>query len=194
MGKLLQKVMKHEKGVKDLLIEMKDLSELAIDLAYSSLLFNSTEIANEVVEIEKQIDEKRLEIEARSLLACAGPDSLEPLIGAMRVASFIDKVSDGAHSIADLVLKGETKASSFISEVFKETDETITRLEIAGKSKLSDRTIDWIEDTTAAVIIAVKRKGNWTYSPGPLFKIKPKDVIIAVGLRDEIKDLGKLNR
>jgi uncharacterized protein with PhoU and TrkA domain len=193
MGKVLQKVMKQEKGVKDLLIEMKDLSELAIDLAYSALLFNSKEIALEVKEIEEQIDEKRLQIEVRTILSCAGPKAIDTMIGALRVASFIDKVSDAAHSIADLVIKQETKVGPFINEVFKETDETIARLEIKKTSELVGKTIDRIEEDTAAVIIAIKRKAKWTYNPGPLFKINSKDVIISVGLRDEIKDLQKMN-
>ena len=39
-------------SVRELLTEMKDLSEIMIDLAYSAALFNSPELAQEVLERE----------------------------------------------------------------------------------------------------------------------------------------------
>ena len=35
---------------------MKDVSEIMIDLAYSAALFNSNELAEEVMELEKRVD------------------------------------------------------------------------------------------------------------------------------------------
>ena len=42
--------------VSDLLLEMKNLSELMIDLAYSAALFNDKELAEDVIELESRID------------------------------------------------------------------------------------------------------------------------------------------
>ena len=42
--------------VSDLLVEMKNLSELMIDLAYSAALFNDKELAEDVIELESRID------------------------------------------------------------------------------------------------------------------------------------------
>ena len=41
--------------VHDLLLEMKNLSELMIDLAYSAALFNDKELAEDVIELEGRI-------------------------------------------------------------------------------------------------------------------------------------------
>ena len=40
-------------GVKDSLVEMKDLSEQIIDLSYSAILFDSSDIASQVDELEE---------------------------------------------------------------------------------------------------------------------------------------------
>jgi uncharacterized protein with PhoU and TrkA domain len=45
------------KKIVDKLVELKDTSELMMDLAYSSLLLNSHELAEEVQELEEHIDE-----------------------------------------------------------------------------------------------------------------------------------------
>jgi len=42
--------------VRDLLVEIKNLSELMIDLAYSAVLFDSRELAEEVLELEESVD------------------------------------------------------------------------------------------------------------------------------------------
>ena len=193
MSKILQKVMKSEKGIKELLIEMKDLSELAVDLAYSSLLFNSREIALEVGLIEKEIDEKRMEIEARSILSCPSSENIDAMVTALRVAGFIDRVSDAAQSIADLIVEG-TGSGAFVAEVFKETDETIAKIEVSTSGKISDLTVDQLEDSTSVTTIAIKRKNKWVYDPKPLFRVKPGDIMIVVGPNDDIKKFKSMNR
>jgi uncharacterized protein with PhoU and TrkA domain len=42
--------------VRTLLVEIKNLSELMIDLAYSSALFHSPELAEDVLELEEKVD------------------------------------------------------------------------------------------------------------------------------------------
>ena len=47
----------------DTLVEVKNLSELAVDLAYSSLIYGNEDIALEVVYLEERIDNMKFEIE-----------------------------------------------------------------------------------------------------------------------------------
>src|SRR5215207_6332764 len=55
----------------DILIEMKNLSEVAVGLAYSALLYNDAVLAREVVAIEDEMDEMRYRLERWVLLAAA---------------------------------------------------------------------------------------------------------------------------
>ena len=43
-------------SARELLLEMKNLSELMIDLAYSAALFNDKELAEDVIELEERVD------------------------------------------------------------------------------------------------------------------------------------------
>src|SRR3712207_9035541 len=47
----------------DILIEMKNLSEVAVGLAYSALLYYDAGLAREVVAIEDEMDEMRYRLE-----------------------------------------------------------------------------------------------------------------------------------
>ena len=58
-------------SIKNLLIEMKNMSELMVDLAYSAVLFNSKAAAEEVIELENDINEMNYEIKKESLVAAS---------------------------------------------------------------------------------------------------------------------------
>jgi len=59
----------------DTIIHMKDFSELAVDLAYSSVLFDSEELAEEVRNLEVEVDAMQSRFEAWTLRAAAdAPD------------------------------------------------------------------------------------------------------------------------
>ena len=49
-------------SVKDILIEMKDMSELMVDLAYSAVLFNNKDAAEEVLTLENRLNSMNYEI------------------------------------------------------------------------------------------------------------------------------------
>ena len=55
----------------DILIEMKNLSEVAVGLAYSALLYDDAGLAREVVAIEDEMDEMRYRLERWVLLAAS---------------------------------------------------------------------------------------------------------------------------
>src|SRR4029079_9501261 len=56
----------------DVLVEMKNVSEVAIGLAYSALLFNDQGLAAEVSSLEDRLDEMRAGLAGRVL--CSGAD------------------------------------------------------------------------------------------------------------------------
>lgn len=43
-------------SVKEILVEMKDTAELLIDLSYSAVLFDDSDLASEVLELEHRMD------------------------------------------------------------------------------------------------------------------------------------------
>nr|MDO8135028.1 PhoU domain-containing protein [Candidatus Njordarchaeum guaymaensis] len=91
--------------VRDLLVEMKDMSELMIDLAYSSALFNSRELAEEVLELEKCVDSLAYLLDMSAMIAVRNPSDAESLVGVSVVASAINKISDAAGDISAIVLR-----------------------------------------------------------------------------------------
>ena len=61
--------------IETMLLELKDTSEFMVDLAYSSLLYNNSEIAEEVIFLEGRMDELGAAIQEQLLnVAKDNPD------------------------------------------------------------------------------------------------------------------------
>jgi len=56
-----------KKTAEDMVLEIKDKSELMVDLAYSSLLYDNKTIAKEVYDLENLIDTLYLNLQRESL-------------------------------------------------------------------------------------------------------------------------------
>ena len=98
---------------KDILIEMKNISELMVDWAYSALLFNSKDAAEEVIKLENKVNRLNYEIKKESLLAARTVEDAEKLTALLEVGEAAETIADSAKDIADLVLKGKITTPFF---------------------------------------------------------------------------------
>ena len=93
----------------DILIEMKNLSEVAVGLAYSALLYNDAGLAREVVAIEDEMDEMRYRLERWILLAASTSKTLAP--SGLSPRHRRRAISDGAQEMVWMVER-EVRPSS----------------------------------------------------------------------------------
>jgi uncharacterized protein with PhoU and TrkA domain len=73
--------------VRETLVEMKDLSEIMIDLAYSAALMDNKALAEEVVLLEKRMDDLVYVLNMNLMLAARDSKTAEALSGVQRVGS-----------------------------------------------------------------------------------------------------------
>jgi uncharacterized protein with PhoU and TrkA domain len=73
---------------------MKNLSELMIDLAYSSALYNDKDLAEDVLALESRVDTLAYLLEMEIMVASRDPRDAEEMLGISIVASSTDKISD----------------------------------------------------------------------------------------------------
>ena len=107
--------------VSDLLLEMKNLSELMIDLAYSAALFNDEELAEDVLELEARIDTLTYLLDIEIMIAARDARDAETLIGVSTVAAATDKISDAAADIAAIVTR-KIGIHPIIGEIFEKVE------------------------------------------------------------------------
>jgi len=168
--------------VRDLLIEMKDISELMIDLAYSAALFHSRELAEEVLELEKRVDTLAYILNMNAMLAARDAEDAEALAGVSVVATATDKISDAAADIAIIVLR-EIGVHPIVREAFEKVEERLSRTEVKPNSILVGQKLEALKLAAkiGVDIIAIRRKKEWIINPEDDEIIKNGDVLIARG-------------
>jgi uncharacterized protein with PhoU and TrkA domain len=168
-----------------LIIEMKNLSELSVGLAYTSLLFNSKEIADEVVALDKTLDNMRYDLDLWVLEAARKIYDVRYLRGLLYMSSFAQAISDSAHSIVDVLLR-DIEIPPLFKMIVRESDEIITRIPVAESSPLIGRTFKEasLGTVTGMFVLAIKRGDRWVYRPGKDARLQGGDTIIAKGRRD----------
>jgi len=179
--------------VRDLLIEMKDLSELMIDLAYSAALFNSQPLAEEVIELEKRVDNLAYLLDMSAMLAARDARDAESLVGVTVVAAATDKISDAAADIAAIVLRG-IGVHPIVLEAFKKMEEQLTKVETKPNSVLVGKRLGELQLAAkmGVDIIAIRRDKELTVNPKEDETIKKGDIITARGAPSGIEEFEKL--
>ena len=185
-------------SVREALTEMKDLSEIMIDLAYSAALFHSRELAEEVLELEKRVDYLAYMLDMGAMLAARDAEDAESLIAVTTVAVATDKISDAAADIATIVLR-EIGIHPIVREAFEKVEERLARAEVKPRSIFIHKKLRDLELAAeiGVDIIAIRRRKEWIIDPSEDETILEGDVLIARGAPlgvDELKDLaeGKL--
>jgi len=180
-------------SVREALTEMKDLSEIMIDLAYSAALFHSRELAEEVLELEKRVDYLAYMLDMNAMLAARDAEDAEYLIGVTTVAKATDKISDAAADIATIVLK-EIGIHPIVREAFEKVEEKLARAEVKSTSIFVNKKLGDLE-LAAKIgidIIAIRRRKEWIIDPSEDEAILVGDVLIARGAPLGVNELKGL--
>lgn len=180
--------------VRELLLEMKNLSELMIDLAYSAALFNDKKLAEDVLELESRVDLLAYFLEMEIMIAARDAEDAEALTGVLTVAGATDKISDAAADIAAIVTQN-IGIHPIVSEIFEKVEERLMKTKVYIKSPLIGKLICEL-DLAAKMgvdIIAIRRNNDWILNPKETEKIQYDDILITRGVSSGIKEFKKLS-
>ncbi|PSP59910.1 potassium channel protein [Halobacteriales archaeon QH_7_66_37] len=131
-------------GVKDLLIAMKDTSELIVDLSYSALLNNSDNLAEEVLQLESRMDVLQMQARMNMLMAARKPEEARLLAPVLGIIGAAEKISEAAGDVANVVLEEEDLPGA-IRAALPEAMEVLARAPVAADSRYAGRTLGGIE-------------------------------------------------
>jgi len=166
----------------DVLVEMKNLSEVAVGLAYSALLFNDQSLAAEVNHLEDRLDEMRERLEIWVLRAAAERLDPSPLRGLLHLGAAAEEIGDAAQQMIWLIERGE-EVHPVLAIALGDSDEVIARVPVAPGSALDGRTIrrTEFELETGYYLLAIRRAGRYLYRPRGGVQLGAGDELIAIG-------------
>ncbi len=179
-------------SVKEILTEMKDISELIVDLAYSAVIFDCEDMAKEVEDLEIKMDKRLYQIRLAAMLASRSVKDAEQLSGILQVATMAENISNAAGDIVKL-LDVSLESRLVLPMVLRKGDEKIKHIFVARNSSIVNRTIGdlQVETETGARIIAVNRGKHWIYGVDDNFKFKAEDRLIVRGVEDGLNEFKR---
>ena len=188
----MRQLQKPFKEIISKLASLKDTSELMIDLAYSSLLLNSRELAEEVQALEDYMDNLHTEFEILVLSSGFKPKESKDFLGLIRLGVVTEQIADAAMEIADVVLR-ELEPHPILKQVIEEAEETVTRVQVSKNSRLAGKRLRDVQipEETGMWVLVIRRGNKWV-RPRPNCMIEAGDFLIASGYAEGEKDLRTL--
>jgi uncharacterized protein with PhoU and TrkA domain len=179
----------------DILVEMKNSAEVAVGLAYSSLLFKDPALAAEVGTLEARSDILHDELESWVLKAAPEARNTDELRGLLRLGYASETIFDAARDMTRLIERGE-ELHPVIQMALEETEEVATETIVERGSRAEGRSLKQLqlETETGMFVLAVQRGRRWVYRPRPRFELEAGDRVISIGPEEGVVELETLAR
>jgi uncharacterized protein with PhoU and TrkA domain len=166
----------------DVLVEMKNISEVAVGLAYSALVLQDQGLAAEVRHLEDRLDEMRDRLQIWVLRA--GADRIDPgqLRGLLQLSEAAEDIGDQAQQMVWLIEQKE-ELHPILRLALGEADEVVVRMPVAAGSMVDGHSLLELrlDIEPGFHLLAVRRGGRYIYRPRGHVVLYAGDELIASG-------------
>jgi len=187
------KVYMRPMSVREVLTEMKDICGLMIDLAYASVLLGDEDLANEVLELEREIDSLLYQLWMSAAIAVRDRTDAEAMAGIVKVAVAMDEISNAVSDITQIVV-GKLGIHPAVKEVLEKIEPHYRRVIIKQNSYLVGKSIGELDlDINLGIyVIAIRRKKELIIDPEDYVKFEPNDIVVVKGPLDCLNDFSMI--
>jgi uncharacterized protein with PhoU and TrkA domain len=168
--------------VKELLVELKDASELMVDLAYAAVFFNEEKLAQEVDRLEERMSHHLRRLRITAMLAARSPEDAEGMAGVLWIADAIEGVGDAASDIARVVA-ARLGIPDALRKDLRHADEMTARVRLREEAPAAGRTLRDLSlpTETGMWVMAIRSGMDWRFDPGPEDVVSVGDVLLVRG-------------
>lgn len=176
-----------------MLIELKNISEFMVDLAYTALLYNSVELSEEVKRLEEYVDDLHVNYELSILSLAQFEEDAGKYLGALRVGLVAESLADAALSMVKPILNG-VEPHEVLRIAINESEETILKLKVGEESEIRDKSLEELrlQERIGVRIVAIRRNDKWILNPSSDTRIKVDDVLFARGNLRDLEEFRKM--
>lgn len=166
----------------DVLVEMKNLSEVAVGLAYSALVLADLGLAAEVRQLEDRLDVMKDRLELWVLRAASDKVDPSSLRGLLHLSQAAEDIGDQARQMVWLIENRED-VHPILGLALGDSDEVVVRVPV-GEGSEADQAL--LRDLRLNIepgftILAIRRGGQYLYRPRGRVRLVAGDELIASG-------------
>ena len=173
----------------EVLVEMKNLSEVAVGLAYSALVLRDLGLAAEVRHLEDRLDEMKDRLELWVLRAASDKVDPSPLRGLLHLSQAAEDIGDQAQQMVWLIEKRE-EVHPILGLALGDSDDVVVRVPVGEGSEAQDALLSDLKLNIEPgfTVLAIRRGGQYLYRPRGRVRLQVGDELIASG-PDEGREL-----
>ncbi len=166
----------------DVLVEMKDLSEVAVGLAYSALVLRDESLAAEVRHLEERLDKMKDRLEVWVLRAARDEVSESGLRGLLHLSQAAEDLGDQAKQMVWIVERQE-EIHPILAVALGDSDDVVAHIPVASGSRVDGMTLGELRLNIEPgfTVLAIRRGGQYRYRPRGEVRLMPDDALIASG-------------
>jgi len=166
----------------DVLVEMKNISEVAVGLAYSALVLRDQGLAAEVNHLEDRLDEMKERLELWVLRGAQEHVDPSALRGLLHLAQAAEEIGDAAQQLVWLVEEDE-ELHPILAIALGHADEVVVRVPVAAGAPADGASLASLcmETETGFYLLAIRRGGRYLYRPRAGVTLQAGDDLIATG-------------
>ena len=173
----------------DVLVEMKNLSEVAVSLAYSALVLGDLGLAAEVRHIEDRLDEMKDRLELWVLRAASEKVDPSSLRGLLHLSQAAEDIGDQAQAMVWIIEKQED-VHPILELALGDSDEVVVQVPVGAGSETDGRLLSELRLNIEPgfTVLAIRRGDHYVYRPSGRTRLVAGDELIASG-PDEGREL-----
>ncbi len=173
--------MRQVKPLKEMLVRMRDLSDLVIELGYAAILQHDIELANEVDSINEEIRDLTFDMRVSAIYAAKGLSTKEiPQIASLlQIGVAAKEISDGVDDMVEIVARGVHP----VIEAAYRKDIIIRRMVVEEGCVIDGKSLEkaQIPEETGFTIRAIRRQNDWIFDPVAKTVLKAGDILFLKG-------------
>lgn len=179
--------------LKSLLAEIKDSSELMVDLAYAAVFFEDEELAEEVRTLDEQMFESLFRLRELCILSARSPEDAHHMSGVLGIASAVENIANAAADIAEVVVSGLGIPDELRRDL-KHADEVVARVEVRAEARGTDQSLRSLRlpSEIGIWVIAARRERDWVFNPHADHLVTPGEVLLIRGPEDSIAEARRI--
>ena len=179
----------------DLLVELKNVAEVAVGMAYSAILFRDAGLAAEVGRLEDRCDDLYHDLQRWVLRAARDldDDDIDELRGLLQIGQSSERIADAAQEMTRLA-EADDDPHPVIAAALAEADEIVSDAVVHTGSRAEGHSLRelTLETETGMYVLAIHREGRWIYRPRGNRALQAGDRLLATGPEEGVAMLRDL--
>ncbi|WP_137291582.1 potassium channel family protein [Natronorubrum halophilum] len=178
----MEEIAYRPQNVRETLVELKNASELAVDLGYAAALYDYPGLAEEVLELESRADSLQYPAKIALMLAAKRSADAEQLVGIVQIVEAAVGITNAAADIAAIVVN-DIGVPEEVRATLPDADEVVMRAIVSDDCDAIGDTLGELafESDVGVDVIAIRRGSEWNIAPGEEAVINAGDIVIGSG-------------